>query len=295
MYLGVHFPQGSIGNDPIAIRDYAQAVEEAGFDFLDATDHIAGAHPDRFLGVDGGFASPPYYYDDPFHEPFTLFAYLSGFTEKLEFATSILVMPQRQTLLVAKQAAEVQLLSEGRLRLGVGAGWNSAEFESLNSDFQTRGRRLEEQIQVLRRVWSEPLVSFKGEWHSLDRVGIAPLPLKPIPIWIGSRALDPLLRRVARLADGWMPLPIVGDATSILSTLREYLRLEGRDPAAFGLQMGISVEGGSTGDWLDAAKQRQTLGATHLTINVGQTDPSPRRSLERTIEALRVLREGMDV
>jgi probable F420-dependent oxidoreductase len=270
-------------------------VEEAGFDFLDATDHIAGAHPDRFVGVDVGFPSPPYFYDDPFHEPFTLFAYLAGLTKKLEFATSILVLPQRQTLLVAKQAAEVQLLSRGRLRLGIGAGWNFAEFESLNSDFGTRGRRLEEQIHVLRSVWTEPLVSFKGEWHDFDKIGIAPRPLKPIPIWVGSRASDPLLRRVARLADGWMPLPIVGDTTSILSTLREYLRQEGREPAAFGLQMGISLEGRSTDDWLDAAKAKQALGATHLAISAGQPEFSPRQALERTIEAIRVLREGMDI
>jgi probable F420-dependent oxidoreductase len=270
-------------------------VEGAGFDFLDATDHVAGAHPDRFIGIDVGFTSPPYYYDDPFHEPFTLFSYLSGLTTRLEFATSILVLPQRETVLVAKQAAEVQVLSEGRLRLGVGVGWNFAEFESLNSDFDTRGRRLEEQIQLLRRLWTEPLLSFEGNWHRLDRVGIAPLPPKPIPVWIGSRAFDSLLRRVARLADGWMPLPITGDAASTLSTLREYIRQEGRDPESFGLQMGVSVAGGSAGEWLEEARKRLALGVTHLAINTGQTDGSPWQSLERAIEAIRVLRQGIDL
>jgi probable F420-dependent oxidoreductase len=145
---------------------------------------------------------PPYLYDDQFHEPFVLFSYLAGLTTRLQFATGILILPQRQTALVAKEAAELDLISGGRFRLGVGIGWNFTEYEALNEDFHTRGRRQEEQIVIIRKLWTEPLVSFEGRWHKLDRVAISPRPQRPIPIWIGSGTSDQLIRRVARLADG---------------------------------------------------------------------------------------------
>src|SRR5262245_54134555 len=236
MKLGINFPQNDIGSDPRAIRDFAQALEEAGFDYLSTFEHVSGAHPDRFVGIDTGFPAPPYVYHDEFHEPFTLFAYLAGLTRRLELVTSVLVLPQRQTVLVAKQAAEVELLSGGRLRLGVGVGWNYAEYESLNEDFQSRGRRVEEQIELLRRLWAEPLVTFKGRWHNLDRVGIAPRPTRQIPIWLGGGSSDRLLRRVARLADGWMPMLRLADAPEVLARLRDFMAEAGRDPTSLALQ-----------------------------------------------------------
>ena len=289
MQFGITFPQNEIGSDPIAIRDFAQAVEGAGFDYLATYEHIAGAHPDRFEGVDTGFPAPPYLHEHEFHEPFSLFSYLAALTTKLTFATSILVLPQRQTVLVAKQAAQLDMLSGGRFRLGVGVGWNHAEYESLGADFGTRGARQEEQIEVLRRLWTQPLVTFKGRWHTLDRVAIAPRPSRPIPIWLGTGATDRLMRRVARLADGWMPLLPVSRAPEVISRLHALLAAEGRDPATFGLQVNIEIERGEPADWLSAAKTWQSLGATHLGVRSRYRDITPTAALENAIETKRRL------
>src|SRR5262245_43758423 len=252
--LGIVFPQADIGTDPAVIRAFARSVEEAGFDYLLAYDHITGVHADRFAGATiPGFAGPPYVHDSPFHEPLVLFSHLAGVTTRLEFVTSVLVLPQRSTPLVAKQAAEVDMLSGGRLRLAVGVGWNFAEYESLNADFQNRGRRLEAQILVLRRLWTEPLVSFQGRWHALDRIAITPRPRRPLPIWIGGGSDDRLLRRVARLADGWMPLlPPTVDAANAVARLRTFLGEQGRDFASFGLDVRIRAAGGGSSDWIAA-------------------------------------------
>jgi len=289
MQFGITFPQNEIGSDPIAIRDFAQAVEGAGFDYLATYEHIAGAHPDRFEGVDTGFPAPPYLHEHEFHEPFSLFSYLAALTTKLTFATSILVLPQRQTVLVAKQAAQLDMLSGGRFRLGVGVGWNHAEYESLGADFGTRGLRQEEQIEVLRRLWTQPLVTFKGRWHTLDRVAIAPRPPRPIPIWLGTGATDRLMRRVARLADGWMPLLPVSRAPEVIPRLHALLAAEGRDPATFGLQVNIEIERGEPADWLSAAKTWQSLGATHLGVRSRYRDITPTAALENAIETKRLL------
>lgn len=200
MKIGVVFPQTEIGSDPVIIRDYAQTAEGLGFTHILAYDHVLGANPDR----PGGFTGP-YTYQTPFHEVFVLFSYLAGITQHLEFVTGILILPQRQTALVAKQAASLDVLSGGRLRLGVGLGWNKIEYIALNEDFHTRGKRIEEQVMLLRRLWTEPLVDFKGKWHTIPDAGINPLPIQqPIPIWFGGRE-EPALRRAARLADGWLP------------------------------------------------------------------------------------------
>jgi probable F420-dependent oxidoreductase len=289
MKLGINFPQNDIGSDPRAIRDFAQTVEEAGFDYLSTFEHVSGAHPDRFVGIDTGFSAPPYVHHDEFHEPFTLFAYLAGLTRRLEFVTGILVLPQRQTLLVAKQAAEVELLSGGRLRLGVGVGWNHAEYESLNEDFQTRGRRVEEQIELLRRLWAEPLVTFKGRWHNLDRVGIAPRPTRQIPIWLGGGSSDSLLRRVARLADGWMPMLRLADAPEVLARLHGFMAEAGRDPASLDLQVSLFATEGEAEKWVNEARRWQTLGATHLGIWAGSRGLPPMQMLAQTIEVKKVL------
>ncbi len=290
MRLGVGFPHPRVGTDPTVIRDFAQASENAGFHYLSAIEHVAGAHADRFVGIETGFPAPPYLHDDPFHEPFTLFAYLAGLTSRIELVTSVLVLPQRQTVLVAKQAAEVSLLSGGRLRLGVGVGWNHAEYEALEADFQTRGRREAEQIVVLRKLWTEPLVTFAGHWHTLDRIAIAPLPVHPIPIWIGGGPEESTMRRIARLADGWIPkVGSDGDAADLIDRMQRYLKEAGREPSSLGIQAGIGV--GQAPQWVAAARHWEQLGATHLSLTGGSRDPglTAMQGLERAIEMKRVL------
>src|SRR5579864_3397066 len=197
MRIGVVFPQTEIGNDPIAIRDYAQAVEDLGYQHVLAYDHVLGAglaHRPNWQG--------PYTSETPFHEVFVLFGYLAAVTHKVELVTGILIVPQRQTALVAKQAAQVDILSQGRLRLGVGIGWNEVEYEALGEDFHTRGARSGEQITVLRLLWTQPVVDFKGRWHHIPEAGINPLPVqRPIPIWLGGEA-DAVLERVGTMGDG---------------------------------------------------------------------------------------------
>jgi probable F420-dependent oxidoreductase len=287
--LGVSFPHADIGTDSIVIRDFAQSAEDAGFDYLSAFEHVAGARADRLAEVDNGFSVPPYLYDDPFHEPFTLFSYLAALTSRIEFVTSVLVLPQRQTVLVAKQAAEVSLLSGGRLRLGVGVGWNHAEYEALGSDFHTRGRRVAEQVAVLRKLWTEPLVTFQGEWHTLDRVGIAPLPTRPIPIWMGGGTGEITLRRVARVADGWMPMTSSDVDSELIARMRHYLEQAGRGASSLGIQVGIRASGKQS-DWLRDAKRWGEFGATHLGITLNQgSGLTVMQELERAKEVKRVL------
>lgn len=295
MKFGVTFPQTEIGSDPSDIRDFAQTAEGAGFDYLVTYDHILGAHPDRFAGKDVGFPSPPYLYRDQFHEPFTLFAFLAAVTKRIELTTGIVILPQRQTALVAKQAAEVDLLSGQRFRLGVGVGWNFTEYEALNEDFHTRGARQEEQITVIRKLWTEELVTFQGRWHKLDRVGINPRPTRPIPIWIGGGFKEPLLRRVARLADGWMPLLMPGqDAHAIFDRLRYHLGQEGRDIASFELQANVSTGRGSEADWLNEAKHLQSLGVTHLGMGPIVRNCAPMAALKQAIAAKDLIKAGID-
>jgi probable F420-dependent oxidoreductase len=288
--LGVGFPHQVIGTDPAAVRDFGQAAEGAGFDFLSAIEHVAGAHAERFAGVDTGFPAPPYLHDYPFHEPFTLFSFLAAVTSRIELVSSVLVLPQRQTVLVAKQAAEVSLLSAGRLRLGVGVGWNHAEFEALGADFHTRGQREAEQIVVLRRLWTEPLVTFTGRWHTLDRVAIAPLPARPIPVWMGGGTGEVTLRRIAALADGWMPMARASaDVAELTARMRGYLQDAGRAPASLGIQAGVGSSGGPD-QWAADARRWADAGATHLSLG-GGADPgrTAMQRLERAIEIKRVL------
>jgi probable F420-dependent oxidoreductase len=284
MQYGITFPQNEIGTDPIAVRDFAQAVEGAGFDYMIAFDHVTGAHPDRFKGHDLGFTTPPYLYKDEFHEPFVLFSYLAGLTTTLQFATSILILPQRQTALVAKQAAALDILSGGRFRLGIGVGWNFTEYEALSQDFHTRGRRQEEQVIVMRKLWTEPLVTFQGRWHKLDNVGIAPLPSRPIPVWFGGGANDALLRRIARLADGWIPgLNTSDDFEAVMARVHGYMREYGRDPATLGLQGHVHAASGGPADWVGSAKRWQALGATHLGLGGAPQGSKPSELLAAAI------------
>lgn len=236
MRLGIVLSQADSGTDPNALRRFATEAEAAGCAHILAYDHVLGASRERLAGGNfGAFPGPPYTDESIFHEILVLFSHLGAVTTTLEFATSVLVLPQRPTALVAKQVATIDLLTAGRLRLAVGVGWNWAEYEGLGQDFADRTARIEEQVDVLRELWAKPLVTFSGRFHTLDRVGINPRPAKPIPIWMGSGAAEPVLRRVARKADGWMPLLAPGldavDVATAVRRLRQIAEEQGRDPA----------------------------------------------------------------
>ncbi len=263
MRIGAVVPQLEIGNDPAQIKAFAQAAEAMGYAHLVAYDHVVGAHPDRPGGWRG-----PYSYRDAFHEPFALFAFLAAVTARIQFVPGVIILPQRQTVLVAKQAAELDVLSAGRLRLGVGLGWNPVEYEALGENFRNRGRRIEEQIAVLRLLWTNEVVDYSGEWHRIDRAGLNPLPVqRPIPIWMGG-FVDAALQRIARLADGWIALiPPKEESRAVIERFRRYAREAGRDPAALGLETRISASMGRPEAWAEAVTFFAELGATHLEFN----------------------------
>lgn len=277
MKLGVVFPQTEIGNDPSAIRDYAQAAERIGYEHLLVFDHVVGADPERHSPWRG-----PYTHKSAFHEPFVLFGFLAGQTASLELVTGILISPQRQTALIAKQAAAVDVLSKGRLRLGLGVGWNAVEYEALNENFHNRGRRMEEQVELLRKLWTEPVVSFKGKWHSMPDAGINPLPVQqPIPIWMGGMS-EPVIKRIARSADGWFPQFQPGDeARAIMDRLHGYIREAGRPLSAVGIEGRVSASQLPPERWSDTARAWRELGATHLSFNtMGAGFTSPQQHID---------------
>jgi len=262
MRIGVVFPQTELGGDAGAVRAYAQGAEELGFTHLLAYDHVAGADPAVHTGWDG-----PYDVHTTFHEPMVLYGYLAAVTTSMELVTGIIILPQRQTVLAAKQAAEVDLLTGGRLRLGVGIGWNRVEYEALGQDFSTRGQRLEEQITLLRRLWTEQSVTFSGTFDRITGAGLAPLPVqRPIPVWVGAQSAR-AYRRIGRLADGWFPMMAPGpqfeEARRIVA---EAAAEAGRDPASLGMEGRVRWQ--QDRDELAAAmRQWQDAGATHLSVN----------------------------
>jgi probable F420-dependent oxidoreductase len=282
MKIGVVFPQTEIGPDPTAVRDYAQAAEDLGFTHLVAYDHVVGAHPER---PDGRPWRGPYTQESLFHEPLVLFAYLGAITKTLEFASGIIILPQRQAVLVAKQAAEVDVLTGGRLRLGVAVGWNPVEFEALGENWENRGRRIVEQIAVMRALWTQEVVDFHGRWHDVTKAGILPLPVqRPIPVWMGGMS-EPVLKRVARIADGWFPQFRPGDAArQTLERLREMIVVAGRKPEDVGIEGRLGVANSTPDDWAKGVEAWRELGATHLSVN---TMAAGFGSVREHIEALR--------
>lgn len=265
MRIGVIFPQTEIGADPGAVREFVQAVEGLGFDHLVVYDHVLGADPKGHPGWRGFYNAT-----HMFHEPMVLFGFLAAITRRIEFTTGILILSQRQTALVAKQAAEVDVLTGGRLRLGVGIGWNAVEYEALGEEFRTRGARCEEQIAVLRALWTQPVVTFKGRWHTITAAGLNPLPVqRPIPIWLGGTA-DPVLRRAARVADGWMPpsfIPANEQGRQQCERWRQYVRQAGRDAASIGLEGRVRLDRATPEECAAQTLQWQAFGATHVSIN----------------------------
>ena len=280
MRIGAVYPQTEFGNDPVAIRDYAQAVEAMGYRHILAYDHVLGANPNRPGGWSG-----PYTHQTPFQEPFVLFAYMAAVTTTVEFATGIIILPQRQSALVAKQAASLDVLCGGRLRVGIGIGWNEVEYTALNEDFHTRGRRLEEQLEVLNLLWTKPLVEFKGKWHTIPDAGLNPMPVQqPIPLWFGGHA-EAMLRRCAKWGAGWMPnFRTVEQAAPHLATLEEYLKAEGRSRDSFGLEPRVGYGKGDESNWRTLIDEWKGVGATHLTVNtMGAGFKSP----DQHVKALR--------
>src|SRR5271156_3014392 len=266
MKLGVAIPaiDEAVGGNPMAIREFAQAAEEIGYQDLSAPDHVLGVNVAS--RPDWGDRNPS---ADLFRDPFVLFGFLAGCTRTIEFSTQVLILAQRQAVLVAKQAACLDVLSGGRFRLGVGVGWNPVEFVGLNEDFHNRGRRSEEQVQVMQALWAEPHVNFKGQWHHIDDAGINPLPTgRRVPIWFGGHH-DLTLRRIAKWGDGWMmnAYPADGAAEQEFAKLRAYAEQEGRDPTSLGIEVWVSTGAGDEASWREQFKFWKNAGVTHITLN----------------------------
>jgi probable F420-dependent oxidoreductase len=270
MQLGAVLPHNEIGSDAGAIKAYLQGLEGLGVTHMLLYDHVLGADRSRHAGYSG-----PYDSETQFHEPLTFLAYAAAVTERMELVTTVLILPQRQAALVAKQAAEVAILSQNRLRLGVGTGWNSVEYEALGVPFAGRGKREEEQIDVMRRLWTGEVVSFQGEFHTVTAASINPPPSQPVPVWFGGTA-PVVLARCARLGDGWMPLGGANDkAREAIDVIRATRAELGLTMDGFGIQAQAQYAGGDPDRWRSHAAKWRQLGATHLAIathNAGPTD-----------------------
>jgi probable F420-dependent oxidoreductase len=283
MLLNALFPTRDIGTDPAKIRDWAQAAEGLGYHSIEVADHVFGAAP-------RGDWKPVYSETDPFHETFTTMAFLAAVTKTINLCSGVLILPQRQTGVVAKQAAEVDILSGGRLRLGVGVGWNHVEYEALGTEWKTRGARQAEQIEVMRRLWTEDLVTFSGRFHKLVDVNLLPVPVqRPIPIWFGGSS-DAVIKRAARIGDGWMPI-LAPDAQgeAKLAMLHQHLKSFGRDPATFGLEGWLRMDEPDPQLWAAAGHGWKRLGAQMVMLYPMYRMPK----LDQQIETLRRFKDVM--
>jgi len=286
MRIGVVFPQLEITADPAAVRDYAQAAEALGYEHILSYDHVLGA--DTRVRPDW---RGPYSHGSLFHEPFVLYGFLAAVTQRIELVTGVIILPQRQTALVAKQAAEVDVLSGGRLRLGIGIGWNEVEYQALGENFHDRGKRSEEQIAVLRALFTQESVNFHGRWHTIPAAGLNPLPVqRPIPIWLGGDA-EATLRRVGEIGDGWFPQMAPNDkAREAIARVHGYASAASRSPDAIGIEARLNYGGATPDDWNRIVTAWETLGATHISVNTmgaGLADPAAH------IEAIRRFKEAI--
>jgi probable F420-dependent oxidoreductase len=283
MQLCAWFPSRDIGNDAIKVRDWAQAVEDLGYAWIDVPDHVLGAN----LASRPGW-NPPNSHEDAFHETLVTLGYLAAVTKNIGLASGVVILPQRQAVLVAKQAAQVDLLSGGRLRLGVGVGWNPVEYEGLGEDWSTRGAREAEQVALMQQLWTRELVSFEGRFHKVTDAGINPPPIqRPIPVWFGGTS-EATLARAAKLGDGWIPiLPPDDVAKQKLDTLKGHLEAEGRDAATFGIEAWLRMPEDDPDTWADAVEGWRGLGADLVTLFPVWRMPS----FDSQIDALRRFKE----
>ena len=294
MKIGCVFPTCEIGNDPVAIRDFAQAAEQLGYSHLITYDHVLGAvHAGREPRLGG-----PYDERNAFHEPFVLFGYLAALTQRLELVTGVIILPQRQTALVAKQCAELALLSGNRFKLGVGTGWNYVEYEALNESYATRGKRLDEQVELLRKLWTTPVLDYQGRYHRVDRAGILPLPAKPIPIWFGGFS-GPAIQRAAKTGDGFLFGASNAAMLGFCNRLREELAASGRK----GFEIDTITGFGEGPDgWRAAAEAWKRAGATHFSMRamstgaslIGDKDPgfkTPQQHIDALAKFIEVVRD----
>ena len=286
MQLGVVFPQNEIGEDPGAVRAFAEAAEDLGYAHLIFYDHVLGADTNRRPDWQG-----PYSHQDAFHEPMVTFGYLAALTSRIELVTAVIILPQRQTALLAKQAAQVDVLSGGRLRLGVGIGWNDVEYEALNENFHDRGKRSEEQVELLRALWTNEIVDFEGRWHSIPGAGIKPLPVqRPIPIWFGGGRSDGVLRRIARLGDGWFPQLQADDGgRERIEAFRNFIAEAGRSQDDVGVDARVAVSRGGIDGALRDCETWRGWGATHVSFNTLRAGFT---SADEHIDALRRFKEA---
>ena len=269
MEIGAVFPHNEIGTDPQAIKDYAQGVEELGVTHLLIYDHVLGADRDRPGGFEG-----PYDKDVAFHEPFTTFAFIAAVTKKLDMITTVMILPQRQTVLVAKQAAELAILSNNRFKLGIGVGWNTVEYTGLNENFKNRGKRQEEQVELMRLLWESEVLEYKGDYHHIDKASINPRPSKSVPIWFGGGAPQ-LIERCADLGDGWIPLMGPNEAArKTLAAIKEKRESKGLYWDNFGVQAQAQYAGGDAERWNKHAEKWRNLGASHLAIATHNAEPT---------------------
>ena len=286
MQLGVVFPQNEIGEDPGAVRAFAEAAEGLGYAHLVFYDHVLGADTNRRPDWQG-----PYSHEDTFHEPLVTFGYLAALTSRIELVSGIIILPQRQTVLVAKQAAQVDVLSGGRLRLGVGIGWNDVEYEGLGQNFHDRGKRSEEQVELLRALWTNEVVDFQGRWHSIPGAGIKPLPVqRPIPIWFGGGRSDGVLRRIARIGDGWFPqLQADEQGRERMERFKGLVEEAGRSQDEVGVDARVALSRGGIDGALRDAEVWQEMGATHVSFNTLRAGLG---SPDEHIDALRRFKEA---
>ncbi len=287
MQIGAVFPQTEIGADPAGVKAFAQAVQQLGYEHLLPYDHVVGADTASRPGWSG-----PYTIDSMFHEPMVLFGYLAAVAPGLELVPGVIILPQRQTVLAAKQAAQVDVLTGGKFRMGVGIGWNAVEYEALGMDFHNRGRRFEEQIQVMRLLWTERVVTFQGKYHCITAVGLNPLPVqRPIPIWIGANS-QRAIKRAAELADGYFPQrPLEGGWPATFDKIHRWLIDAGRDPSSLGIDARVAASTGTPDDWRKQAEEWRARGATHLTVNTMNGGlKGPDAHVERLKQAIQALR-----
>ena len=286
MQLGVVFPQNEIGEDPGAVRAFAEAAEGLGYAHLVFYDHVLGVDTNRRPDWQG-----PYSHEDTFHEPLVTFGYLAALTSRIELVSGIIILPQRQTVLVAKQAAQVDVLSGGRLRLGVGIGWNDVEYEGLGQNFHDRGKRSEEQVELLRALWTNEVVDFQGRWHSIPGAGIKPLPVqRPIPIWFGGGRSDGVLRRIARIGDGWFPqLQADEQGRERMERFKGLVEEAGRSQDEVGVDARVALSRGGVDGALRDAEVWQEMGATHVSFNTLRAGLG---SPDEHIDALRRFKEA---